>query len=1102
MGGKFCFFTDPTMLGTQADTDAFGPAAALVKDRFRVTDTHQASGAKAYAVCRGQICFQSVGGRLNLVLRPLVQPPFDFPYVEYFIYRGLRANSLLDADGWLDLGNEGSGASLNNLIAYIREKVLKHPLPQTSIKVPDYLGLDRRHASAEADGGHWGDGKPLDHLFRYAGAKELPIVEAGWVLGEFGATFGFEVVVQQYGAQPPIGWARNADPWIEADPIQTGASAAASYAARLQREAIGCFVDPCAFWGMFWSDGLTIPGGGVKKENHLHGQLFGPSPGIFDNRDRAWLDIRNKVGLSYDFYGSFQDAFQIGPSEAGLSQVPYSSSGWPIHLVDPAPPALSYRLARNGPTAILFLRQIGGKTPSFPFENIHSSTLTQWTSAVTFKRPKKAGHRPPWWFVAHYLTGDIGTSGTGTANGGFDTSSLEFGPIGDRVIATFREMWPAGTSTSGPQQGPTGYERLFVSDKVPRYDAAKKTDPVDPLRDYSYSHVGETQYVFQKGIGANHGKDSVIIVQRTNFEYVSHYDQQQWTQTTPPGALVSNSTGMFFRSLTGKMLPTPIAIEILPGLTVPSFDELQSDSWLLLKTQIFDLTVLLLSKNVFETLLSPLLSGPPAGPGEAHPTYLSIDFANPLLAPFSYLLESRSWAGQSVVGPLTEPVHTADGIFFSSADFDRNAMTVGAPKPTAEEADAATIWDGMLASDTHGSNVSDRMGSLASAFIQALPGIDASHSNAKADLLALVEQFAAAIWSRAVVLAGDATFKTAPDLILYYARLKMEAALKSHSLLLADAAATTELVDRFESLSRNYAGLIFTGAGAGHERVIVTGFDPFGEPGTAKVKRSNPSGRVALYLAANPSWTKSNKTFFVSTCIFPVRWADFDRQVVENTLQAALAGALSDPKPVALVCTVSLDVNISKYVETYTNPVVYCKIEGYAARTRNDKADNLLINSSTLSPATLPLGTSKNFFFETTLNSQDLSAYDSPAMNVRYDWRFEARNGLQSVKDPLFVGVLSNYDDTSGQTIWNPTLDPTLATTSITSAVYGSGGAYLSNEIYYRTSNLLRAKFSSVKSGHIHVPEIRTHTKTDASTVTITVEDIAGAILAVIGGEL
>ncbi len=1114
MVAKFCFFTDPTFLATQSATQGFGPAATVgAKDGFRVADVHQvstaaASPAKAHAVCRGQVCLQTAGTTLNLILRPFSQPPFDFPYVEYFIYRGLRPDSLVTAAGELDLGKEGTGASRNGLIGYIREKVLKLAMPQASHESGAHIGLDRTHHATATDGGLWGDVQILDHLFRYPGAAELPIVEPGDILGEFLPSFGFEVVVQHYGAQPKIGWVREADRLIEADQSASGAGAAAAYVSRLQREAIGCFVDPCAFWGMFWSDGLAIPGAGTKRTSQLHARLFGASPGIFVNRDRAYLDIRNEVGLSYDFYGTYQDAIQVGPSKAALTQGSYSRAGWPIHYADPAPAGLCFRLRSNGASPPrLFLRQTGPTTPGLRFANLLDPSDASWTSPLTFKRPKKAGAQPPWWFVAHYLKGDIGTGGAVPASGVFDTSPLQFGPIGDRAISAFRQMWPAGTTPSGPLPGPSGYEREFVSDKVLRHDGTKKMDPVDPVRTLAYDRFGETHYVFQKGMGANNGRDSVLIAQRRNFGHGKDFDGG-WTETSSVKVTTSASASMFFRFLTGRMLSSPVSVTILPTTTPPvtvaSFLELLSDTRV--KTEIFDYTILLLSKTAFEAVLGTVLpSGPPPGPGEAHPAFLSLALPQtvPPLPGGGYLLQCKSWNGQPVAGATVGPVFSADGIFFSSTDFDRGGLaTIAAPALTVEESDASTIWDSVLAGDTRGATPSVRMASLASQFIDALLGVDSSDASAPAKLLALVGQYAPAIWNRAVVLAGDPAFEPWSDRILYYARLKMGVALKSHPLLLADPETASKLTDRFESLSRNYTGLRFAGAAAGDRRVIVTGFDPFGPAGTANVKTSNPSGRLALYLAAKPSWTRNNKTFFVSTCIFPVRWSDFDKQIVEKTLEDALLAAQAGNKPVDVVCTVSLDGNFTSYIETYPSSILFCKIDGFAGQCRGNTADNLGTKTNNLDPNTLPLGTAKHLFYETLLKSRDLSDYDSQLfMKARYDWRFSAKKGNLPFDYPTLTPHPSNYDDASKQTIWAPPQQNPVASTP-TKALRGSGGNYLSNEAYYRSSNLLRSKFTSIKSGHIHVPPLQTYTTADAATFTATITHLADAVVAVISGEL
>src|SRR5580698_4113547 len=207
LGANFYFFTDST-LDPQTSTQVYGPAGTSSgKDGFRVTDLHTSTAAvNAYAICRGRLCVQAVRNStnpnviqsLNLILQPFDKPPFDFPHVEYFIYRNIQFGSLVTSSGDLDLGQEGSSPHQNDLIAYIRGRVLKLTAASSTSVEGKYIGLDRvNDPSAGADGGVYGDAKPIDHLFRYPGGAELPIVEAGWKLGVFsaGSTFGVEVVV-------------------------------------------------------------------------------------------------------------------------------------------------------------------------------------------------------------------------------------------------------------------------------------------------------------------------------------------------------------------------------------------------------------------------------------------------------------------------------------------------------------------------------------------------------------------------------------------------------------------------------------------------------------------------------------------------------------------------------------------------------------------------------------------------------------------------------------------------------------------------------------------------------------------------------------------
>src|SRR2546423_14928879 len=112
MGAKFFFFTDPELLDPQTDQQAFGPAGTSgTKDQFRVTDVHQrkvgsTDDVPAFAICDGFICAQEdADGNLSLILKPIAQPPFDFPFISYILYKGIDPKSLL-VDG--DAGPDGS----------------------------------------------------------------------------------------------------------------------------------------------------------------------------------------------------------------------------------------------------------------------------------------------------------------------------------------------------------------------------------------------------------------------------------------------------------------------------------------------------------------------------------------------------------------------------------------------------------------------------------------------------------------------------------------------------------------------------------------------------------------------------------------------------------------------------------------------------------------------------------------------------------------------------------------------------------------------------------------------------------------------------------
>jgi hypothetical protein len=1162
MGAKFYFFTDPAPLSTQAASQAYGPAGTQGgNDRFRVTDLHQrnvgsTADVPAFAVCRGRIAVQAVRNSanqiqsLNLILQPLDRPPFDFPYIEYFIYRNINFSSLVNLSGDIDLGNEGLAPNQNDLIAYIRGKVLKLAAASSSTAEGKYLGLDRVH-DASADGGKFGDPKPIDHLFRYSNGAELPIVQAGWKLADFstGSEFGIEVVVQTYGAQPKLEWARrDATALIEVGTLAAGATNNDKYRNRLARETIGCFVDPCAFWGMFFDNGLSfrtpaVPADDRKllKGKPLCDKLFTGS--LFKNCDRIYLNVRNETGYSYNFYGNYEDpngkSLQIGSDSNNLVADNYDVGGWPIYFKDGlAGNKLCFKLCSDNVAPLLFLHQTGSSSPGGkrfkePGDLLDNSNLG-WTTPTTFTCPEESGVRPPWCFVAHYLRVQDGSTVSASPIGVFDTAPLQFGPIGDRVIAGHGQLWPPGATVSGPAT--KTYERSLVADKVLRYDGAMKTDPVDPTRSLSYERVGETIYILQKGVATNAGKDSVTILQRRQYQRRPN-SSGSWNTTKSAEAMAAGQ-GLLFKLLAGAPLSTPISrtLNVVPGplaVTVPTFEELQSDT--AVKTELFDFTFLCLSKTVFDPAVAAAnpISPDPAT-GEKHAIFLTLTAPTSPPALYStYDVAWHGWDGPDVV-PLpagaSTPIYSADGVFFSSSDFDSGSLSdlAAAYTMTPEEEWLSRQWDDVIAKDQMGSVESDRMRALVDDFSLAILDVSTTATNPKADLLALVETYAPQIWDRAVLLVKDtvsADSQEWSDLILFCARAKMEVALKNHAYVLTNLEDERELTQRFEERSRNFVNLDFSGANAAKKQVILTGFDPYAAADSTRTLATNPSGKLALYLADSQDHSYSGANSFhnklyVRTCVFPVRWKDFDERVVETVIGNAIMQTSAN---VAIVCTCSLEPNIEAVLDINNIAQVRFNIDQFAGKCRDGEDNNnfpppTIDGKIKISDATLPDGSDKKPFYVSKLKvgPGPLSHYDALTVKLRYNETF-SYNFISSISGPL---NFSNTQDDAG--IFSTTFLSTAWPIAISQAVAdwaadhdsvvvleGSGANYLSNEIFYRVSNLVQSsysstnvKYTSLKNGHIHLPNFKSDIAGHLGSVTVTVDNLATSVLAVLDGTL
>jgi pyrrolidone-carboxylate peptidase len=272
------------------------------------------------------------------------------------------------------------------------------------------------------------------------------------------------------------------------------------------------------------------------------------------------------------------------------------------------------------------------------------------------------------------------------------------------------------------------------------------------------------------------------------------------------------------------------------------------------------------------------------------------------------------------------------------------------------------------------------------------------------------------------------------DRALYWARLQLTAYLRrsyvpNFALRDGDRQRLIALVER---ASRGMSDLAFT-ALTGVGRVLISGFDPFRLDAAAD--RGNPSGAAALFLDG-ASIGEGERRAHVRAVIFPVRFRDFDAGIVETTFRPFLMPRPDGTAAIDLLVTISQN-NTQGY-----------EIEHWAGRRRTLEASD---NVGQYGAHTTTRGTSEIIPLGKTAGEREFEQTSLPVSAM-----LQARSELGA--DTLRENM-SRLPERG---------EP---------AVRGSGGNYLSNEVFYRAASLERTTRrvgaltrTSIPVGHLHVP--------------------------------
>lgn len=244
-------------------------------------------------------------------------------------------------------------------------------------------------------------------------------------------------------------------------------------------------------------------------------------------------------------------------------------------------------------------------------------------------------------------------------------------------------------------------------------------------------------------------------------------------------------------------------------------------------------------------------------------------------------------------------------------------------------------------------------------------------------------------------------------------------------------------LDEFDLSSRGIQDILFhKNSGL---RILITGFDPFALD--REVTQTNPSGVLALQLDNRVLTNKKTaQTAQLQAVIFPVRFADFDQGMVEQLLTPLMQNAEVD-----VVITLSMG----------RDGFDLERFPGKRRATTATDNQNRTTGASATNPL-LPLLDGKPMlgpeFVEFSLPAQQLAQVQNP----------------YPVVDNRQVSTLED-----GQTSAS-----SLAALTGKTAIAGSGGTYLSNEISYRSIALSQRLNVELPIGHIHLPRLTGYDKT------------------------
>lgn len=412
---NFFFFTDKPSWDNQ-DQSSQREFGAINENRYRLQSSHKfVSGNQnlAIATCKSLVLIQEAAGNPNLIniaLKPINPVDWEYDGVAYFIYRGIKKDSIIIPN--LDTGTDfpeilaespiAGAPDLKTAVIENKQRLnedIQDPDTLNDPAIPRHLGYSYS-ASAAVDSDDYAlDEVLLEQIFFNQTSDptfQLPIVEAGAIIGQFNDTThsGFEIIGDRIGFEATMGILRASEEHI------LDISAYNDLQKKYYKEQVLNYFDAAAFYGNFVRNNRKLYVFDVNAATYIEEVTVQDILQQFTNKNKIYIDIRHQTGYSYNYYDNFfyeslhssplvaaghhiMGGFDSNPSNYGIPLY-YKPHKWPIFSQEGP---ITGQPNGKIPYYLSFLNLVGSLAAIYPTYNVGTPYNT--ASGVEWKNRSK-----------------------------------------------------------------------------------------------------------------------------------------------------------------------------------------------------------------------------------------------------------------------------------------------------------------------------------------------------------------------------------------------------------------------------------------------------------------------------------------------------------------------------------------------------------------------------------------------------------------------------------------------------------------------------------------------------------------------------------------